>query len=845
MNSDDDYTFDIGPEVVFRLGDELISDELQALVELVKNSYDASAENVEISIETETPDSNYAGWVEVLDDGDGMDRNDLIEGWLLISVSGKRRMKERGETNRLGRTPLGDKGLGRLGVLRLGNMIEIRTRPRNRAEEHILRFSRRDFEGEARLSDVQAYHEVRKLSETSGGELSPDRPFDDDVTCSPLAGTQGTVIRVSNITDVGAWKDQSRIQQEMLALVSPYRAISDFRISLHIDRSLGKPGIDVGDLSDARMELAFGRWKFSFDRGQLKANGRYKLDGIKPSQSNERLMVVWNDHVLPDRGAELRRRLKKGKFSDFTVRPGDGHWWISIDLSFDVNDLGASKSDRKRAQEHTADSANQWADPGPFSGELSVFGRRGQQLEIDGQEVFGSQSDFSAWINAVQGIHIYRDGFGVRTPRDFLDLGSAFTSASSFRALRPANTVGYVAISAAENAQLEETTDREGFVENAPYLTFRSLLLAVADRASVVQVGAGREIESWADELNVEPPHAPSNKAAEAAKRLGDLESESSKAQTEAASIRRELGEIRHSPEAKDTRVAKALERASDYLNRLPDLLSKSQTIRADLEEVASSTEDLERQRDQLRIQLQEAYQTVGLGIIAETVAHEMTNITGRLQARADAVAPDLKGREQRPGKVLLAEARDAVRSIRLQLKHLEPQLRYQRQRRKTVSMREEVDQIVAYHSPRLEPEGIIMKILGRDFSAQINSGRFQQALDNLVLNSQFWLGQTDQPAKEITVRLERPLITFEDNGPGVDPSLANSIFQPFVSGRPGDDGRGLGLFITEQVLREDDVRIFLGPASDDGRRRQFVLDFTEAIEGGISNARKGSTGSS
>jgi len=62
MSDADAPSFDINPEVVFRLGDELITDEMQALVELVKNSYDASAMSVVVEIDTHTPFSAGDGF---------------------------------------------------------------------------------------------------------------------------------------------------------------------------------------------------------------------------------------------------------------------------------------------------------------------------------------------------------------------------------------------------------------------------------------------------------------------------------------------------------------------------------------------------------------------------------------------------------------------------------------------------------------------------------------------------------------------------------------------------------------------------------------------------------------
>jgi len=85
--------FDVHASVVYQLGEELITDTTQALVELVKNSYDADATYCKVSIitgsqppvETEFPDSN--GWIVVEDDGTGI-RKQFKDGNLFVTRKG-------------------------------------------------------------------------------------------------------------------------------------------------------------------------------------------------------------------------------------------------------------------------------------------------------------------------------------------------------------------------------------------------------------------------------------------------------------------------------------------------------------------------------------------------------------------------------------------------------------------------------------------------------------------------------------------------------------------------------------------------------------------------------------
>src|SRR5579863_2766758 len=113
------HRFDIDASIVFQLGEDLITDVVQAVVELVKNSYDADADYAKITVITDMsneypktffPDAK--GYVVVEDNGVGMDEDTIERGWLTISNSLKREMKRKRETTPLKhRTPLGDKGL--------------------------------------------------------------------------------------------------------------------------------------------------------------------------------------------------------------------------------------------------------------------------------------------------------------------------------------------------------------------------------------------------------------------------------------------------------------------------------------------------------------------------------------------------------------------------------------------------------------------------------------------------------------------------------------------------------------------------------------------------------------
>ena len=103
------------------LGDELIGSPRLAVFELVKNAYDADANEVVMHLELATHDEPA---ITVADDGEGMSLDVLRSVWLVPGDDHRRRQRQgRRRSRRHHRLPLGEKGLGRFAVHKLGNRI--------------------------------------------------------------------------------------------------------------------------------------------------------------------------------------------------------------------------------------------------------------------------------------------------------------------------------------------------------------------------------------------------------------------------------------------------------------------------------------------------------------------------------------------------------------------------------------------------------------------------------------------------------------------------------------------------------------------------------------------------
>ena len=101
-----------------QLGRELVTDFVTALVELVKNSYDADANSVLINIENaNTPNSR----IIVADTGSGMSQTEFEERWMVIGTGNKLSAPY----TEKGRKKAGKKGIGRFSVERLAERVTI------------------------------------------------------------------------------------------------------------------------------------------------------------------------------------------------------------------------------------------------------------------------------------------------------------------------------------------------------------------------------------------------------------------------------------------------------------------------------------------------------------------------------------------------------------------------------------------------------------------------------------------------------------------------------------------------------------------------------------------------
>ena len=823
--------FEINAAVVFRLGEELITDVVQALVELVKNSYDADATWVKVSIDTRgrnTWGREYAdasGSIVVEDDGHGMDEPTIRRGWLTIANSPKRELKEAGGTSPLGRTPIGDKGLGRLGSQRLAENVEIVTRhTENPTTEFYVAFSWSDFRETPNLRDVPL---TWRQSSISGKKA-------------------GTKLILSDLRELEIWQDEAylqNLQMELSGMISPFQEARDFQVHLEVD---GKR-LELAEIAQKLRETALLRYDFRFDGGVFFISGVARLNYLQPNNREDQQLL--NQLCRRDRGKELYEflasRTGKGRppTFDFAKRP---EWFVEFGAKRKLDDLdGVRRVDGSPFN------------PGTFRGEVDAV-----SLDISDatNHEFGRQSDYRRLVRDLAGIRVYRDGFGVRVGEDWLGLGKQWTRGSSYYGLRPGNVLGFVAISARDNHNLVETTSREGFQVTPHYENFIGLLSEFVQFAGDFQEFLRRGVLQFLNEhkdrnSGVEPDDAHS----EVTQRIDDvaarLSSEKGKVQRQAGSLRmaaKAASEILVESRNDLDKTGVAGASTSDALTRIDLGLTKVSTAAADTENVldevsavldqASELKSLRKVLDRRWFTLQDEvsalYESISLGLTAEALSHEIHNIADRLARRSAALLRELDRVVRKASMITYVEhVRSSVAAMRKQLAHLTPSLRYLREQRERIEVLPWARDFATFYNQRLEPKAIKMDIVqgrARELAVNMNKGKLTQVFDNLVLNAEYWLKDAIRAGLlkngVITIDVHAPLVRVKDNGRGVDLGVEESLFEPFVTMKRTGEGRGLGLFVSRQLLDSESCGILLLPErNDNGRRYAFELDFSGA----------------
>lgn len=292
------------------LGHELITDEVIAMIELVKNSYDADAIQVDVRLIDVTKKDK--GIIEIRDDGHGMPLERVKEAWMEPARENKKDKKGiRQRTKRFGRLPLGEKGVGRFSVDKLGLKLEVITR--------YCEFDRKT-KGVSHLSDeeVVLIIEGKKFTEDS---------YLDEIECewitrkpSEFKGEgHGTLLRISGLRTDWSGELVEKVRLGLSRLSSPTSEAKDFRINL-----------DANEFPELSAEIENPLLKIApwFLEAEIDDNGvmKYSIKGPDKADEGEKDLRIGSDHFLIRKGEHRKPVCGPFKFAIYAFERIKRDW---------------------------------------------------------------------------------------------------------------------------------------------------------------------------------------------------------------------------------------------------------------------------------------------------------------------------------------------------------------------------------------------------------------------------------------------------------------------------------------------------------------------------------------
>lgn len=399
------HTFEITPRVIAHLGEDLIKNENIALVELVKNSYDAQASFCEVEFIFE---GDFLSKIIVTDDGTGMDLETIENVWLVIGTDNKKKQLHQ---NPKGRLPLGEKGIGRLGVHKLGKKILVQTHKLGHPEV---------------LIDI----DWTKLENAKTITDFPIQVVEQEY--SSLATNHGTKITITDLKGTWDRRKLRSVYRDLVSLNSPFAQRTDsFSVNVKANTNVFE---DLPPIEDI-LKISMYRAHCVIDGDEFK-DFHYTFapwNSLNNIQGRE-VQTLDEDEKYLKRRVDVASSRNRNKVNLEHFNLADYHIG-KITLDFYI-----------------------------FEKDTAVFSFMDMEKTI-----------LNNYLRENSGVRVYRDGVRVynygEKDTDWLSLDYNRLKRAGEN-LSNNIVIGSVSVSRKDSEDLKEKTNREGFIENEAYFAF-------------------------------------------------------------------------------------------------------------------------------------------------------------------------------------------------------------------------------------------------------------------------------------------------------------------------------------------------------------------------------------
>ncbi|MCK4761265.1 MAG: ATP-binding protein [Candidatus Aminicenantes bacterium] len=451
-------TFRARARAIDLLGKGQIADLPTAICELWKNGYDAYADNLACHLYLK----GYKGLTSPLfvlsDDGSGMSEGDVKEKWLILGTDSRKGGGEPLPFGKKKRTPMGEKGIGRLSVAYLGNQMLMLTKKQN--EPCIALFMHWKILDNCKLFLDDLNIPIKEFCEISEFK-NAFKELKDVFKGNLEKGNWGEYRNLAG-----------KIENEIDQIRFPDFAKNDVLEKLLLPDSQGTYFI-IFDPHEQLLQITYGdRIEIADDSmaNYLRSLLSGLYDGFRESKDID--TSFWFHE-------------NKGKYD-----------LIARENFFEVEDI--------RKADHWLEG--EFDSTGFFTGELQVFNtiikHTYRPRRVPGDTPYGpfkikfgtiegaekssklSQEEWSSIMKKLEtfgGLYIYRDKFRVlpygRTDYDFLKFEERRSKSATYYQFSHRRLFGFIEISRRSNPELIDKAGREGFISNKAFREFREDLI--------------------------------------------------------------------------------------------------------------------------------------------------------------------------------------------------------------------------------------------------------------------------------------------------------------------------------------------------------------------------------
>lgn len=445
--------FTVSARTARLIGQENFANAEGAVIELVKNSYDADA-SASLIIVNPASDTLY-----IFDNGDGMTEDIIRKHWMTIGTDDKKtNFKSKKE-----RVKTGAKGIGRFALDRLGRKCKMLTK----TETSECLFWEVDWgqfdNNDAVISDIKA-----KMHQQDGFYLPHEvlrilKSFDiDNKVSDHWIKNTGTLIEISELRNDWSGNTIESLYNNLEILIPPLESniFSLYLFDASNPTNFGK--VDAASFEDYDYKLT----------ATVKEDKSVTIDVYRNEldyKELERLGFFEKTKLTQEQYSKAI--FEKGNFQITTTLPALVAGFKNIDSNNNLDKIGT------------------------FSFTYFFMKRGGGQEEKDaeiGRYPYKpvNYRDRSSWLNKFGGIKIFRDNFRVRpygevgsNSWDWLELGrdalgNPTVTRPGYR-VRPQQVYGIVNISRIGNINFDDKSSREGIQENDAFILFKELIKSI------------------------------------------------------------------------------------------------------------------------------------------------------------------------------------------------------------------------------------------------------------------------------------------------------------------------------------------------------------------------------